>query len=243
MNHATQKKTGDFGKQVQTMFSSIAPCYDFLNALLSLGRDRYWRKCAIDTLAPQPGGRFLDLATGTCDLAIEIASRKAKGIRVVGGDFSLPMLRLGKEKLDAKNLHSNICLHASCAEQIPFADEAFHGIVTAFGIRNFSDPELALNEMRRVLKPGGRIVVLEFSPPPYPVFRNIFAFYFQRLLPWIGAWVSGHKNAYSYLPQSVGEFPYGERFAKILESAGFKNISYNTLTLGIVTIYAGYKIG
>ncbi len=243
MKSKAEKNSSEFGKQVQTMFSSIAPRYDFLNALLSLGRDSYWRKRAINTLAPQPGERFLDLATGTCDLAIEIAPRHGNNIRVFGADFSLAMLKLGKQKVDAKSLQLKIDLLASCAEQIPFADGVFHGVVTAFGIRNFSDPEAALQEMRRVLRPKGRMIILEFSPPPYPVFREIFAFYFQRLLPWVGGLVSGHKNAYSYLPQSVAEFPHGDGFVKVLESAGFKNISYNSLTLGIVTIYVGYKNG
>jgi len=223
------------------MFTAIAPRYDLLNRLLSGGRDRYWRRMAVDGLSPEAGGRYLDLATGTADVALEIAGRHPGKVKVVGVDFSHKMLLLGKRKILAENLQQAIDLQTGSAEHLAFSDFSFHGVISAFGVRNFADIERGLQEMWRVLKSGGRIVILEFSMPGHPVFKRIYRFYFESLLPRLGALVSGHNRAYSYLPESVNRFPDPGGFVSILERAGFRNVHSRGLTCGIVTVYTGWK--
>ncbi len=230
-----------FSRQIQNMFSAIAPRYDFLNRLLSCGRDRHWRRAAVDLLAPASGERYLDVATGTADVALEIVSRALPGIHVNGVDISHPMLVLGGRKVRGNDLATAISLQAGCVESLPFPDDGFNGVISAFGVRNFSDLIRGLEEMRRVLKPGGRIVILEFSLPENPFLGFIYKLYFGRLLPWIGRFVSGHRSAYRYLPESVSEFPSGSDFVRHLERAGFGQTTCQSLTFGIVNIYSGNK--
>jgi len=237
----TLEKTPGFSRQIQSMFGAVAPKYDFLNRLLSAGRDRYWRKIAVDLLSPNSGERFLDLATGTGDIALEIASRHPAKIKVMGIDFSGPMLKLGKQKIESKNLGKSIPLQKGSAESLPFADASFHGVITAFGIRNFSNPQRSLMEIHRVTKTNGKIVILEFSHPGNAVFGAIYQFYFHFLLPRIGNIISRHNNAYHYLPQSVSQFPMRDDLARLMEKAGFKEVTHRDLSFGIVTLYQGKK--
>jgi len=239
----TLEKTPDFSRQIQSMFGAVAPKYDFLNRLLSAGRDQYWRKIAVDTLSPNRGERFLDLATGTGDIALEIASRHPAQVKVMGIDFSGPMLELGRKKIETKNLGKSIPLQKGCGESLPFADDSFHGVITAFGIRNFSDPHRSLMEMHRVTKTDGKVVILEFSHPGNAVLGAMYQFYFHFLLPWVGNIISRHNSAYHYLPQSVSQFPMRDDFALLMEKAGFQDVTHRDLTFGIVTLYQGKKYG
>lgn len=223
------------------MFSAVAPRYDFLNRLLSGGRDRHWRKKAVDALAPENGERFLDVATGTADIAVEIACRQPSRIKVMGLDFSGPMLQLGQKKIDAGKLDDTISLQMGSGEQLPFAAGSFHGIICAFGIRNFANADAGLNEMFRVLKDKGRVVILEFSQPTHPLFASLYSIYFNFVLPRVGKQISRHKDAYDYLPQSVAKFPTRLEFAGLMENSGFQKVSFQDMTFGIVTLYQGIK--
>ena len=222
------------------MFSAIAPRYDFLNRLLSAGRDRYWRREAIRATALPPKGRLLDICTGTADMALE-AARRFPEARIVGVDFSRPMISLGLAKVERANLASRISLQVAPAEALPFPDESFDAATVAFGLRNVPDRLRGLREMHRVLRPGGCGVILEFTTPPSPVFRRAYLWYFHRVLPWIGRVVSGHPSAYSYLPASVSEFPSPEGLVTWMRDAGFSDVSYWLLTAGIVAIHVGRK--
>lgn len=237
----TLERAPEFPRQIQKMFGAVAPKYDFLNQLLSAGRDQHWRKSAVDLLSPQQGQRFLDVATGTADIALEIASRLPSGLKVMGLDFSGPMLRLGQKKVAEKNMEQTITLQKGCGQSLPFANESFHGVISAFGLRNFSDPHLALNEMHRVLRPKGNMVILEFSHPSNPILGWIYLFYFQFLLPQVGKIFSHHKSAYNYLPQSVASFPMRDDLARLIGQSGFKCVTHQDLTFGIVTLYHGVK--
>ena len=231
-----------FSHGIQRMFSDIAPRYDFLNGLLSCRRDRYWRKEAVRALSPQAGGTWLDLATGTGDIALEIASRGNSGhFRVSGVDFSVDMLALASKKIRARGLQKVIALKAGAAENLAFRDKSFNGVVTAFGIRNFSDVEKGLREMKRVLKLRGKLVILEFSFPTNTALRLAYRLYFDLMLPLIGRVVSGHSDAYGYLSRSVSTFPERDDFVRIIEKAGFEDVNYRDLTFGIVTLYTGIK--
>lgn len=223
------------------MFTAIAPRYDFLNGALSFGRDRYWRKFAVDALAPQAGGHFLDVATGTADVALEIASRHPNAIKVSGVDFSHRMLQVGRRKIREKNLAPAIGLQSGNAENLPFADGSFRGAICAFGVRNFADVRQGLSEMWRTLKPGGKAVILEFSMPRNFAFKWVYLFYFDLVLPFIGGIISGHQRAYSYLPRSVSSFPGQSEFRKMMEESGFQNVTSKDLTFGIATVYSGLK--
>ena len=235
------EKTPDFSRQIQSMFGAVAPKYDFLNRLLSAGRDQYWRKIAVNLLSPNKGERFLDLATGTGDIALEIASRHPSQIKVMGIDFSGPMLERGRRKIQSKNLENSITLQKGCGEALPFSDDSFHGVITAFGIRNFSNPQRSLIEMHRVVKKDGRVVILEFSQPNNVVLGLMYQLYFHFLLPQVGKAISRHNSAYDYLPESVSNFPMRADFALLMEKAGFKDVTYHDLTFGIVTLYQGKK--
>jgi demethylmenaquinone methyltransferase/2-methoxy-6-polyprenyl-1,4-benzoquinol methylase len=239
----TLSRAPDFPRKIQNMFGAVAPKYDFLNRLLSGGRDQYWRKTAVDLLSPKKGERFLDIATGTADIALEIAARDLSELKVMGIDFSGPMLKLGQKKVAEQQQEQIISLQKGCAESLPFADESFHGAISAFGLRNFSDTQRALTEMHRVLKPGGRFVILEFSHPPNPVLGWGYLFYFQFLLPQVGRFFSRHKSAYSYLPQSVAKFPMRDELALLMSQSGFQSVTHRDLTCGIVTLYHGMKNG
>lgn len=224
---------------VRRMFGAIAPRYDLLNHLLSLNRDRAWRRRAVDRLLEgRPSeGRFLDACAGTFDLALELARRRGFAGRVVASDFALPMLRRGLPKLRGCPV-SPLC---GDALRLPFADATFDGVTVGFGVRNLTDVDAGLRELARVLRSGGRLVVLEFATPTWPPFRALYLFYFRRILPWIGRRVSRHEAAYSYLPASVLEFPPPPAFAARLHDAGFDAVSYERMTGGIVAIHVARR--
>jgi demethylmenaquinone methyltransferase/2-methoxy-6-polyprenyl-1,4-benzoquinol methylase len=222
--------------QIGEMFDRIAPTYDGLNHVLSLGIDRLWRRRAVRMAARERVSDVLDVATGTGDLAIALA-RKIPGARVVGVDISEGMLALGREKIDRRALSDRIVLQMGDAEALQFAEGTFDCVTVAFGVRNFGDIPAGLGEMRRVLKPGGRCLVLEFSEPTAPLFGALYRFYFHRVLPRIGRLVSRNNGAYSYLPRSVEGFPPPEEFAGMLRQAGFSDVRTKRLTLGVAYIY------
>lgn len=231
-------KLSDKGRGVRKMFDTIAPRYDLLNRLLSFGVDRYWRRYAVGQLDVPLKGRVLDIATGTCDVALEIAARTDSSVQIVGEDFTQGMLAHGQKKLDQSPYATRIHLVNAPCEAIPHPDSCFDGITIAFGIRNVVEREKGLQEMVRVLKPGGRAVILEFSNPRSRFFRSLYAFYFRRLLPAIGGLFS-QRSAYQYLPDSVLEFPSQENFCTMMKSAGFERVTHRNLTGGIATVYVG----
>ena len=224
---------------IQDMFNAVAPRYDFLNGLLSAGCDRYWRKIAVDELKPIANRFFLDVATGTADIALEVALRDKS--QIIGVDFSAAMLEIGKNKVVARNMQSSVRLFPGAAENLPLKSNSFDGAISAFGARNFADIDHAIDEFYRVLKPKGKIVILEFSFPQNGFVQWLYRLYFEKILPVMGRLVSGHKSAYSYLPDSVGAFPKGEAFASLLTKAGFESVSFKELTFGVTTIYTGFK--
>jgi demethylmenaquinone methyltransferase/2-methoxy-6-polyprenyl-1,4-benzoquinol methylase len=230
----------DPGAQVERMFSAIAPRYDLLNRVLSAGRDRVWRREAIRATALPRQGRLLDVCTGTADMALETA-RQFPDARIVGVDFSRPMISLGLAKVERAHLKDRIQLQVAPAEALPFPDGSFDATTVAFGLRNLPDRLRGLREMHRVLRPGGRAVILEFNTPISPLFRRVYLWYFHRILPWIGRLVSGHPSAYSYLPASVADFPSLDGLAAWMREAGFAEVTYRLLTGGIVAIHVGRK--
>ena len=227
----------DKGQAVQEMFASIAPRYDLLNRLLSLGVDRGWRRvAAAEALAHSPR-RVLDVATGTGDFAIELKER-APQVEIVGSDFVPQMLDLARQKAGAKQL--SIRFEEGDALRLPYPDASFDAVTCAFGFRNFADYTQGLAEMWRVLTPGGRLVLLEFPPPAPGLFGAVFRLYFQYVLPRIGAIVSGNAGAYTYLPESVLAFPEPERLAQMMRATGFRT-RYRALTFGIAGMWVGDK--
>jgi len=230
----------DKGRGVRQMFDDIAGRYDLLNRLLSFGIDRRWRRFAVSQLSIPKNGCVLDIATGTCDVALEIAEQTDQSVQIVGEDFTQGMLVQGLAKLKASPHGERITLVNAPCEEIPHPSETFDGITIAFGIRNVVDRQAGLNEMFRVLKPGGRVVILEFSQPRSQLFRNIYYFYFQKMLPAIGGLIS-KRSAYQYLPDSVLEFPGQEEFSAMMRNAGFAKVQYVPLTFGIATVYVGDK--
>ncbi|MGE5314589.1 MAG: bifunctional demethylmenaquinone methyltransferase/2-methoxy-6-polyprenyl-1,4-benzoquinol methylase UbiE [Acidobacteriota bacterium] len=224
---------------VRSMFDRIAYRYDLLNHLLSGGIDLLWRRAAIDALAETKPKRILDVATGTADLAI--ASLRLHPESVVGVDISEEMLAIGKRKVEEKGLSNVITLETGEAEHLRFGDGTFDAAMVAFGARNFEHLTAGLTEMHRVLRPGGTVVVLEFSKPTAFPFRQLYFFYFRSVLPAIGRLVSKHREAYQYLPDTVMKFPDGEAFLNVLDSCGFTRLSRKPMTFGIATIYSGSK--
>lgn len=233
-------RLSDKGEKIQQMFGAIAPRYDFLNRLLSFGIDRRWRTKAVRLLKYREGSRILDVATGTGDVALEIALRTPASVKITGADFCKEMVDLGSVKVAASPYAARIDLKVAPCEDLPFANDTFDSITIAFGIRNVVDRKLGLAEMWRVLRPGGRMIILEFSTPRSQLFRQLYYFYFRRLLPVVGGLFSRY-NAYKYLPDSVLEFPSQEEFSRMIADAGFRNIHLHELTFGIATIYVGEK--
>jgi demethylmenaquinone methyltransferase/2-methoxy-6-polyprenyl-1,4-benzoquinol methylase len=227
-------------KQVSGMFDNIAPWYDFLNHFLSLGVDLYWRRKTIASLKRNPPVDILDVATGTADLAIE-AARQFPAARITGIDISHEMLEIGRKKLPGRKLDRRITLLSGDSENISFPNDSFDAVTVAFGVRNFEDLSKGLLEMRRVLRPGGSLAVLEFSKPAAFPFKQLYNLYFRFALPLIGRLTSKDPKAYAYLYESVQAFPEGEQLAAILSKAGYKNISFRRFTLGICTLYSAYK--
>lgn len=222
------------------MFNRIAGTYDFLNHFLSLGIDIYWRKKAIKKLRNHPTEHLLDIATGTGDFAFE-AIRQLKPKKVNGIDIAAEMLEIAKKKAEKKGLSNTFTTQVADSEQIPFEDNTFDAASVSFGVRNFEHLEKGLQEIYRVLKPGGKLVVLEFSKPRTFPFKQLYNFYFFSILPLIGKVFSKDPKAYTYLPESVAAFPDGEKFTTILKRTGFKEEKHQSLTFGIVGIYTGTK--
>ncbi|MFH6984196.1 bifunctional demethylmenaquinone methyltransferase/2-methoxy-6-polyprenyl-1,4-benzoquinol methylase UbiE [Marinoscillum sp. 108] len=232
-------KQGSKKEQVATMFDNISGNYDFLNHFLSLGIDIAWRKKAIRQLKDLQPKQILDIATGTGDFAIEALALKPD--KVTGVDISEGMLAVGRQKMKKKGLDQKIELLSGDSEALQFEDNKFDAVIVSFGVRNFEHLEKGLADMYRVLKPGGRTVILEFSKPKSFPFKQLYHFYFKWILPKIGNTISKDQAAYTYLPESVRAFPDGQNFLEILEKVGFKNTQCKPLTLGISSIYIGTK--
>jgi demethylmenaquinone methyltransferase/2-methoxy-6-polyprenyl-1,4-benzoquinol methylase len=224
--------------QIEEMFDAISPKYDFLNRALSLGIDRIWRKKAIESLREIQPKLILDVATGTGDLAIE--ALKLNPERVTGIDISEGMLSKGRVKLQNAGI-TNIELIKGDSEKIAYGDNTFDAVTVAFGVRNFENLTEGLKEMNRVMRPGGKIAILEFSKPTVFPVKQFYNFYFKRILPTMGNKLSKSKNAYTYLPESVGAFPDGKEFLNIMTSSGYKNCSQRRFMFGICTLYNGSK--
>lgn len=233
-------EAGDKKSQVSRMFNRIAPYYDLLNRLLSLGIDTVWRRRAIDKLTGDGPRLILDVATGTADLAIESA-RRLQPDKVIGIDISTEMLEIGRRKIRQRGLDTVIELQEGDSENLPFPDNTFDAITVAFGVRNFENLEKGLMEMQRVLKKEGRLIVLEFSKPRVFPFKQVFNGYFKYILPAIGRLTSKDPKAYRYLYESVQAFPDGEDFLNILQQTGYKTNQCIPLSLGICSIYVGEK--
>lgn len=221
------------------MFNNIAGRYDFLNHFLSLGIDKIWRKKAIAEVAAMKPTNILDVATGTGDMAIAAASLNPK--KIAGIDIADQMLEVGRKKIKAAGLEGMITFQTGDSEHLPFQSGTFDAVMCAYGVRNFEHLEAGLQEMGRVLRPGGKVVILEFSnPTKFPV-KQGFAFYFKYILPLLGKLVSKHSRAYTYLPESVIAFPEGARFCQILQQCGFTTPIARPLTFGITTLYTAFK--
>lgn len=226
-------------EQVEQMFDSIAPRYDFLNRFLSMGIDQIWRKKAINSLREINPKQILDVATGTGDLAL--AALKLNPDFVTGIDISNEMLKVGRRKVDAKKLSAKINLMQADSNALPFEDNKFDAITVAFGVRNFEFLQQGINQMYRVTRKGGKIAVLEFSKPQQVPFKQLYNFYFKFILPTWGRLISNNKTAYTYLPESVQHFPEGEAFAGYLKNAGYQHVHVSPLTFGICTLYTAIK--
>ena len=226
---------------VREMFDRIAPRYDFLNRLLSLRQDIYWRRSLVASLALRPGVRILDAACDTADVALEIVNQAPGAVEVVGIDFAPEMLRLARPKLCGTAAPAAIHLAAADAFHLPFEGGVFDAVTMAFGIRNIQDKETVLRRFWEHLKPGGRLAILELGTPTQGPARRAYLLYFNQLLPLIGRFFSNHSFAYSYLPQSVARFPTAGRFAALMRRAGFCNVRYRELTMGVTVLFVGDK--
>jgi demethylmenaquinone methyltransferase/2-methoxy-6-polyprenyl-1,4-benzoquinol methylase len=224
---------------VRSLFDAIAYRYDLLNHLLSGGVDLYWRRRAVEFLRDIHPPRVLDVATGTGDFAI--ATLRLQPAHVVGVDIAGAMLERAQAKTQSRKLERQISFALGDAEALPFPDEIFDAAIVAFGARNFEHLARGILEMHRVLRSGGKLVVLEFSRPDIFVFRQVYFFYFRRLLPLIGRMVSRHREAYTYLPESVMGFPEGEEFLGILRKIGFTSTLQKRMTFGIASVYTGVR--
>jgi len=227
-------------ESIRNLFDTIAPRYDLLNHLLSLRRDVYWRKMAVRELNGFEGW-ILDIATGTGDVAIEIAHQNGQKNKVFGLDFSEPMIKDAHRKLLTKGLTEKIVLGLGDALSLPFRSNTFSASIIAFGLRNIVKKEQALAEMVRVIKGGGKVIVLDFTLPQKGMMKNLYPTYFKRILPWVGGLISGNRAAYAYLPESVFQFRYPENYEEIMRGAGLENVSFQRLTGGIASIIGGTK--
>jgi demethylmenaquinone methyltransferase/2-methoxy-6-polyprenyl-1,4-benzoquinol methylase len=225
--------------QVEEMFNNISPKYDLLNHLLSANIDKLWRKNAINMLKPHQPGLILDIATGTADFAI--AATCIQGAKIVGIDISEGMLEVGRKKVMKKGLSNRIELIKADSENLPFENDKFDAAIVGFGVRNFETLKTGLSEIKRVLKPGGIFYILEFSKPVKAPYKQVYQFYFTKILPFVGRLVSKDSNAYTYLPESVNEFPDGDKFLTILAEVGFVGNKCFPQTFGIASIYEAGK--
>lgn len=233
-NKAATKK-----QQVAEMFDNISHRYDFLNHFLSLGIDKGWRRKAVRMLAEDNPRTILDVATGTADFAI--SALKASPNHITGIDISNGMLEIGRKKIKKKGLEEKIELIQADSENLPFPENNFDAVIVAFGVRNFEHLEKGLKNIFKVLNQGGRVIILEFSQPQKFPMKQLYRFYFKQVLPRLGSWLSKDSSAYTYLPESVDAFPFGDKFNNILSSIGFEKVTCKSLTFGISSIYSGYK--
>jgi len=243
MKHDTVKPYGDANKskkeEVAEMFNRISGRYDFLNHFLSVGIDKGWRRKAIKMLAEVEPKRILDIASGTGDFAI--AALKLNPTEVIGMDISEGMLEVGRKKMEKLGVSSVVDMRLGDSEALPFEDNYFDGLTVGFGVRNYENLEKGLSEMLRVVRPGGKLIILEFSKPKkFPV-KQYYAFHSKYIIPFFGKRISKEEKAYSYLPESVAAFPEGKDFTDILEKLGYKNVGRKTVSGGIATIYFGLK--
>ena len=234
-----KEETSSKKQQVAKMFNNIAGKYDFLNHFLSMGIDKKWRQRTIDLLKGLKSPHILDVATGTGDLAI--MAHKRLGANVTGVDISHKMLKVAEKKIYEKGLETFIKVRDGDSESLPFEDNTFDAVTVAFGVRNYENLNKGLSEMARVLKPGGKMVILEFSHPTAFPFKQIYFFYFKQILPFFGGIISKDKAAYRYLPESILNFPDGEEFDAELKKAGMKPLKREKQTFGIATIYLAKK--
>ena len=227
-------------EEVREMFDNIAPKYDLLNHTLSMSIDRVWRRRVVGEVRRAKPGRILDVATGTANLLIAMDSR-IRDVQVLGVDLSEQMLAVARRKIEARGLDGRIVLDRGDAERLAVADASVDVATVAFGVRNFGDLGAGLRELARTIKPGGKVVILEFSRPRNRVFRALYEFYSYKILPRIGGLVSRDKRAYEYLPASVGEFPAPEEFMGMMARAGFRNCRARSQSFGIAQIYIGER--
>ncbi len=228
--------------RVRQMFGEIAGRYDFLNHLLSLNIDRYWRWRTVRMVPPKPGMKILDMCTGTGDLALAYNKAASGEAEIVGADFCHEMLAIGHDKGRKVGAENTITFVEADAMRIPLGDDQFDIVCVAFGLRNVADTDVGLREMTRVCKPGGKVAVLEFSTPQWQPFKSIYGWYFRNVLPKIGQLLARNtKSAYNYLPESVGEFAQGEQLAGMMQAAGLTDVRHTALTLGVATLYVGEK--
>ncbi len=226
-------------QQVEQMFDNISGKYDLLNRILSMGIDVSWRKKVVKSVKKENPKTILDIATGTGDLAIAMA--KATDAKITGFDLSAGMLEVGKRKIAEENLQDRIEMIQGDAEKMPFADDSFDVITVAFGVRNFENLKNGLDDIYRVLKPGGKFIILEFSQPEAVPMKQLYTFYSRYILPKIGKKISKDQSAYTYLPDSVKAFPYGDEMKKILKNSNFVEPFDKKLTFGIASIYESLK--
>lgn len=224
---------------VEGIFNDIAPKYDLLNHLLSLNIDKGWRRKAMRCVEEDGKGHLLDVACGTGDFSI--AACRAGVRQVTGIDISANMVNIGRKKVAEAGLAGQIDLRSGDSEAMEFSDNTFDTVTVAFGVRNFEHLEQGLREMYRVLRPGGKVIILEFSMPEHFPMKQLYKFYFRRVLPVIGGWVSGNRGAYTYLPESVMKFPQGRAFLDIMVRCGFQGAARHKLTFGIASLYTGKK--
>lgn len=228
--------------RVRQMFGEIAERYDFLNHLLSLNIDRYWRWRTVRTVPPKPGMKILDMCTGTGDLALAYNKAAHGKAEIIGADFCHEMLTIGYDKGRKIGASEKISFVEADAMRIPLGNDQFDIVCVAFGLRNVAETDAGLSEMTRVCKPGGKVAVLEFSTPQWQPFKAIYGWYFRNVLPKIGQWLARNtKSAYNYLPESVGEFPQGEELTGMMGKAGLSEARFMPLTFGVATLYVGTK--
>jgi demethylmenaquinone methyltransferase / 2-methoxy-6-polyprenyl-1,4-benzoquinol methylase len=229
-------------ERVQKMFGEIAPRYDLLNHLLSMNTDKYWRWRTVRLAAPEGDSPILDVCTGTGDLALAYYKQTGGDVEIIGSDFCPEMLEIGDRKKEKLGYNENISFVEADSQNLPFDSDRFQLVTVAFGLRNVADTAQGLREMTRVCMPGGRVAILEFSMPGWQPFKAIYGFYFLKVLPKVGQWLMRNKQeAYSYLPESVGQFPSGEALAERMREAGLTDVRFHPMTLGVATLYLGRK--
>lgn len=228
------------GEQVEQMFDSIAPAYDFMNRAMTLGIDKIWRKKAVKMVARTVPKKILDVATGTGDLALTLA-RAIPDCLITGVDLSEGMIAVGREKILKAGLTDRITLEAADCLALPFQDDEFDALTVAYGVRNFADIPAGLKEMNRVIRPGGTVCIIELSTPVNPVIKPFYRLYTRGIIPLLGRMISKDTRAYTYLPESIEAVPQREKMLRLMEQAGFSTTAFRPLTFGVCTIYTGIK--